>query len=412
MAKPPPIPQLPSTKKPSKARPDIVGVVTDANGKVLYFDKNGKQTTQAKGGHTRPIPSALGYDVESHTGNKVNTDFGGYYTQTVPGVANLLGLTSTQNLQQGKRPFPNRDSSLPGSMAVGARGKNAVTHIKQPGVAQDLRPDAAMQLFVNMDPMKRAQIEYNLYIAGYYPKNHRFIPGAPANDADRKAFKTLLMQGLKNNAGLKPGEAQGVDDILTSSAQSAKSSGITPDQQAKTAAQSAAAAKRQVNEVTSPTDLNEALRGAFADALGRNPTKDEASRFISSYQGSQIAYQNAQQQIDASGNPLNPAATLPSTYTATPGGTPTVVGAGVQVGLSPQNIQFNQQTLAGAPGAPPLSPATVTQPASPAAAAAEAARTADPAGAAAYSVGNRAQDFYNALIGSPAGTIQTSKPTN
>lgn len=400
-----------SGKKTSNPRPDTVGVVRDPrSGKVLYFDENGKQTTKDKG-HTRPLPSALGLNSNVHGGTSVNTEFPGYYDRPVAGVANLLGLTGSQ----GQPLYPNRDSALPGSMAVGARSRDIRKH---PTVGQDLTPDSAMQFFVNMDPMKRAQIEYQLYIGGYYKAKHKFIPGAPANDADRAAFKQLLMQGIKQNSGLARGETQGVDSILQQTADSARSSGITPDQatNAKTKTQSIAS---QTNTVTNPADLNQSLRAAFADALGRNPTKAETDRFVQSYQGKEIAYQNSIGGVNPDGTLINPASSISlggiPAYTATPSGTPTVVGGGIQVGLSPQTIALNpaaQPGGVGSPGSTPIAPTTVVQPASPAAAAAEAARAADPTGAAAYSVGNRAQDFYNALIGSPAGNITTSKPTN
>lgn len=276
-----------------------------------------------------PAPSVLtGGASQSLTNDPYNLDISGYGAlsqQTIQGANEFFGLpTSTPGVNANRLGNKGhaQDVTVRGGLPIPSAPLNATQTIKA---------------FTGLNGSQLAQIQDQLYRAGYYSAN--YVPKyGQLNGEDIQAFRSMMI-GLASN----PSQAT-LGTYLQSAAQAGDSHGLgrrTP----------------LVVKLANPDDLRVTLQKTVQDLYGGNLAENDVQNFISAYQSSQAAEQTA-------------------AYTAG--------------GFNPET---GQSDLSGTR----TSGGTITAPASPTAAAETYVRTKYPNQVAATQFGNAMQGILNVL---------------
>lgn len=240
----------------------------------------------AKG--TKPPPAPT---VPAASNNAIAQD---PYNLSLQGYGDLAN-----QVIQGSNEFFGLPTTMPGPTTTKNSQRLVLTNPVAP-----LTATQTIQAFVHLAGAKLAQVQDQLYRAGYYSAN--YVPKyGLLNAEDISAFRTMMI-GLASN----PSQAT-LPDYLNQSAQAGDSHGL---------------GRRSplVVKLTNPDDLRVTLQKTVQDLYGGNMSEGDVQNFISTFQS-----QQAQEQTSAySAGGFNPE-TGQADLTGTPsaGGTVTAVAS-------------------------------------------------------------------------------------
>jgi hypothetical protein len=165
----------------------------------------------------------------------------------------------------------------------------------QSGTSFPVTWESARALFDHMTPAERAQVQDQLYQAGFYPKSYYgknpdiIVPGE-ADPTSRAAWNEAVDEAVRGSSFDKTGQltnAKSVDQVIQER--------IALTQRAGTAA----AGKQNPAQLTNPADLETVLHNAAQNVLGFAPSPSDLTNFVNIYHGQETA---AAQQDPTTGN--------------------------------------------------------------------------------------------------------------
>lgn len=188
--------------------------------------------------------------------------YGDLANQPIQGSGTFFGITIPES-----RPLGYKN----GKPVQGPPGYERAPFV--PARGSTLTATQSIQAFTHMTGSQLAQVQDQLYRAGYYSAN--YVPKyGQLNAEDISAFR-IMMIGLASN----PSQAT-LSDYLNQSAQAGDSHGL---------------GRRSplVVKLTNPDDLRVTLQKTVQDLYGGNLPETDVQSFISAFQSSQAAEQTA-----------------------------------------------------------------------------------------------------------------------